>query len=65
MSQCYELCLLNHLQSIVKDLQSLHDTEYILVTEPLFGFIDALNYIHSPYIHLHAANVNLLELLMV
>ena len=38
----------------------------ILVTfkllNQLCGFMDVLNYIHSPYIHLHAVNHNLLEL---
>ena len=37
-----KLCLLNHLQSMIKDMQPLHDTDYILVTEP----VNYLNYIH-------------------
>ena len=36
------LSLLDRLQTMIKDMRSLHDTDYILVTEP----INYLNYIY-------------------
>ena len=53
-----KLCTLNHLQSMIKDMQSLHDTDYILVTK----LINYLNYIYCQYIHLNAINNNTLKL---
>ena len=49
--------LLDRLQTMIKDMQSLHDTDYILVTEP----INYLNYIHCQHIYLYAININTLE----